>query len=67
MDHLTQGKHGHPIHFFKLVIFPCMSSQTDDSSTEYERLEVIFIKETRKGVLTNTYTGTVQYSPEELQ
>jgi hypothetical protein len=37
-----------------------------ENESEYERLEVIFIRESRRGVLTNTYTRSFQYAPEDL-
>lgn len=38
-----------------------------ENESEYERFEVIFIQESRRGILTNTYTRAVQYSPDELK
>jgi hypothetical protein len=38
-----------------------------ENESEYERLEVIFIKESRRGVLVNTFTRSFQYAPEDLK
>ena len=37
-----------------------------DNESEYERMEVIFIRESRRGVLTNNFTRSFQYAPEDF-